>query len=96
MSLSGAHMAIRDDLRAALGISRVRKTATFPAPSRDWEVRMSKRVVRILNGVLARRNKKITTVSGRWEDMIRTSGDFSDERGRMSNKTMRFNFCKTE
>ena len=50
--------------------------------------------VQILNEVLDRRDKNTAKVEVWGGDMIRKSGDFVDERGRMCNRTRWFNFRK--
>ena len=93
MSLSGVSMVIRSDLCAELGnILNWPGRNVSGAIQRMADTQGEEGAARILNGVLAHRNKEIATVAAQGGDMIRTSGDFIDERGRMSNQTRWFNF----
>ena len=94
-SLPDAPIVIREDLCVELKNIATWQNQNIPgAIKRIGDTNGELCVAQIINEVLAHRNKKITTVAAQGEDMIRTSGGFSDAFDRMSNQTRRFNFCK--
>ena len=96
MSLSDVSMVMRGDLGAELRNIASRPNRSIPgAIKRMEDTHGDGGVSPILNEVLDKRNKRIATISGKGEDMIRTIGDFADVCGRMSNQTRRLNFRKT-
>ena len=95
MSLSDVSMVLRGDLCMGLGNLPNRPIRKFfGAIQRLGYTNGEDGVVQILNEVPAHRNKKIATVASQGGDMVRKSGDFVDELGRVSNNSRRFNFRK--
>ena len=87
-------MVIREDL----GGDELGKLSNWPnqhfhgAIQRMADANGAAGVVRILNEVLAHRNREISTVAAQGVDMIRLIGGPSDDFGRMGNPNRRFNF----
>ena len=93
--LADVPSAIRDDLGAQLGeIERWQIQSISNTIQQLEDVKEADSVARILNGVLERCKKRITTVVNQGGDAIRLSGDFVDECDLRFNQTQRYNFRK--